>query len=232
MRFKGLLRLCGAAGALAAAAWGGVIKDPQMGLDSDGFSDPLTRSSVFSPNNGGGIFQFYNATGSQIVGLTFGTDILPGLSQQIVANNFSCNSQSTNALPNPFFKNCAIDYTPASGLLTISFFGVNPLDRDSRPETEAGEHEGIPPLPPGCGLTPDLGGCANIGHFLITLNNNFATTGAAGGWSADSNPALFSTNPVFGVLDIQTAPEPAPALLVLGALAGLAWFARRRTVSR
>ena len=78
MRFKGLLRLCGAAGALAAAAWGGVIKDPQMGLDSDGFSDPLTRSSIFSPNNGGGIFQFYNATGSQIIGLTFETDILPG----------------------------------------------------------------------------------------------------------------------------------------------------------
>jgi len=232
MRFSKLFRLSIVAALFVAPSFGDIIGDPQMGIDADGLSDPLTGNTTFSPVNGGGIFRFYNGTGQLIVGLIFDTTIRTGLSQDTIARAFNCNSAGTSALPNPFFLDCSVGYASQDGLLTISFFGVNPLDQ---PLTNSlvDLHEGIPPVPSGCLSNPDATGCTGVGHFLITLNNEFEVEDeeASGGWSPDRNPGLFDSTPQFGVAAIQTAvPEPAPVALLGGALAAiglLRWRKRR-----
>ena len=223
----------GLAVVLPLAVWAGPIKDPQMGLDADSLSSPFTTGTTFAPNNGCGVFRFFNPFPQFIVGITIETRILPELTPQQLNGVFQCNDQFTTALPNPFFKNCAINYTFADGTLDIRFFGVNP-DRgdDPFPETEAGEHEGIPPLRPGCTVaTADSEGCNRIGHFLLTLNNGFSEEGNNGGWSTTATPGIFlEGGPTFKVTQVTLTPEPATAAMLFGALVclGIAKRPRKR----
>ena len=222
----------GLAVVLPLAVWAGPIKDPQMGLDADSLSSPFTTGTTFAPNNGGGVFRFFNPFPQFIVAITVETMIRPELTPQQLSGVFQCNDQLTTALPNPFFKNCAINYTFADGTLDIRFFGVNPDNGDDPfPETEAGEHEGIPPLRPGCtSATADSETCGSIGHFLLTLNTDFATTGNDGSWlTGPDNPIFLPDGITFRVAQISLTPEPATAAMVFGALACLGIAKRRRS---
>jgi hypothetical protein len=214
------------AAAIGSIAGASVIKDPDpsMGLDSGSLSDPISTQTIFRPINGGGVFGFFNAGTSLITQLIFQTTILPNLTPQQIAGVFTCNDANTQALPNPFFLNCAVNYTQ-DGALRIDFFGVNPPTPDPFGGDLVGLHEGIPPILPGCRNTPDAQGCTDVGHFLITLNDGFLTTGANGGWSPDRTPGVFTADgPTFGVaeIDLAGAPEPATAVLSLSALLALA----------
>jgi hypothetical protein len=128
--------------------------------------------------------------------------------------------------------------------LTISFFGVNPEDPgdagNDTGDAEWFEWEGIPPVPAGCAGDPTFAehpecyGQANngqvlIGHFAITLNDNFSLTGDTGGWGNGPNPDLFPNNNVtFG--SVGDTPEPGAGLLM--AAAGIAVIAARKLLGR
>ncbi len=218
--------------AIASVAGASIIKDPdpEMGLDSGSLSDPISTSTIFRPTNGGGVFGFFNSSDSLITALIFRTTILPGLTQQQIAGVFNCNDANTEALPNPFFLDCSVSYTQ-DGTLRIDFFGVNPPTPNPFGGDLVGLHEGIPPILPGCRDTPDAPGCTDVGHFRITLNDGFVTTGANGGWAPDKTPGVFTADgPTFGVaeIDLAGAPEPATVVLSFSALLGLAGFGRLR----
>ena len=206
-----------------------------MGIDAGSFSQAITPGTNFSANNGGGVLAYYNPTTQFIISLTFQTTILTGLSQDTIASSFNCNDATNPTLPNPFFLNCSIGYVADNGRLTIDFFGVNPSEPGEvpGPDPEIGEHEGIPPLLPGCLSNPDLEDCTSVGHFLITLNDRFITdpSVANGGWSADHSPNLIPPGPLtFDVTNIGLAgvPEPATWLLLAPALLGMGVLSRRR----
>ena len=233
MRLKKILEVSVAAVVLSSVAWGGTITDPAMGLDSDSFSSPISSAGPFIPINGGGVFGFYNDTGAIISQLNIRTTILTGLSQSIIDAAFTCEQ------PTSFFLNCSIAYQPATGVLTVSFFGVNPPDGDefetpySPADNEHNEQQGIPPILAHCTLTPDIPGCNDVGHFVITLNDGFATVGDPhGGWSFDRNPELFSSDgPSFSVAAIVTeTPEPSAMILLGSGVAAV--FLRRRLTRR
>ena len=207
-------------GVIGAAAWAGTIKDPQMGIEDASFSPPIATGAMFVPVNGGGTFDFQNDTGHTIISLTFLTTIGINLSPTQISDNFSCNQPATGPTSDPFFLGCFIDYSPRSGNLTIMFSGVNPNEPGVEGcDTEVGEHEGIPTT------VPD---CPGVGHFLVTLNDNFAPTGAQGGWGVD--PTLFPNGtPTFTVANIGfDVPEPATWLLLTPALMGIGILSRRR----
>ena len=202
----------------------GTITDPTMGVDAGSFSDPLNSNTIITPINGGGVFGYYNATSSIITSLVFQTTITTGLTDDQIAAAFSCQQS------NPFFLGCSVGYTKATGVLEITFSGVNPADGDETTNNEVDEQEGIPPLLAGCELTPDSLACNTVGHFVITLNDGFALTGTSGGWSAAANPDLFTVDPHFGVQSVgieALVPEPGSAvllgfaLLTVGVVAGI-----------
>ena len=237
MSLKHLLVRCGWLLVLsAAAARAGVISDPQMGVEAGDLSQPITTGVNFIPNSGGGVFGFYNGTGQIITELVFQTTILSGLNltQDQINGVFTCNAPSTSGHPNPFFLDCSVGYVNLTGLLTISFYGVYPPDGDELPTdpfpqaNEVGEQEGIPPILPGCSSNPDSDACRDVGHFLITLNTDFAVAGASGGWSNTATPGIFTpSGPTFTVAEVDAAPEPSPAILLAPALLCLVGIARK-----
>jgi len=213
---------------LAAAARAGIVTDPEMGVEAGDLSQPIGTGVTFSPypETGGGVFDFYNGTGQVITRFVFQTTFQTSLTPDQLTGVFTCSGDHAN----PFFLDCSVGYVDLSGsvTLTIAFYGVNPPGDDIDPATigELGPQKGIPPLLPGCNSTPDAGGCTGTGHFVVTLNDGFATTGAAGGWSPNTNPAMLSL-PTFTVEEIDTAPEPSPAMLLAPALLCLAGIAYR-----
>lgn len=205
--------------------WAGTLSDPTMGVKVGSLSDPFSAGGSIVPVNGGGVFGFYNPFSFFITSLEFDVTMRTGLDPADVSAAFVCNDAETPRNANPFFLNCGVAYNPGSGLLVISFFGVNPPDSDPPGDTEAGEQEGIPPLLSGCALTPDAPGCTGVGHFLITLNDNFAIRGTpSGGWSVAGSPDLFATDPVIRIAGV---PEPSSAALLLAGLAGLSLLRSR-----
>lgn len=201
---------------LSAVAWGGVIQDPAMGVEGGVFSDPIGVGVTFIPVNGGGVFGFFNPFATFITALDFQVQIRTGLSSSLIAAAFTCNDQSTTASPNPFFLNCSISYDSVTGLLGISFFGVNPMTPDTTPfDTEIGKREGIPPLAIPC-RPPAPEDCSPRGHFAITLNNNFSvSTDSSGGWRPGASPDLFDTVPTITTTAV-TLDAPEPGTLLLG----------------
>jgi len=211
---SGNIRLIALASLAAAVAWAGPITDPAMGLDDGSLSSPIT-GATFSPINGGGVFDFFNDTGELIALLTFDTTVLPGLLPEQIAA-FVCNDANTPGHPNPFFVNCSISYHFDTGLIDISFFGLDT------------NHLGIPPGDPNCHSSIQHNPC--VGHFFVTLNDNFTLfPNGPGGWN---DPALVGPNGItFGVAGISptsSIPEPSISCLTAGALGFLAIIWRRR----
>jgi len=209
---------------LAVSSHASTITDPHMGVEDDSSSNPLNVGGTFAPNNGGGVFKYYNNTGQAIINfLLFGTYMASDLNLTSTELNgiFACNDASTPGFPNPFFLFCSISYQNTSGLLSIFFYGTLPPPPGGG---GGGPDEGIPPLPAGCDSSnADTGPCLGTGHFLITLNDGFLPTGSSGGWSQANNPVLFPNgDPIFTIDAINynplSAPEPGSALLAGGAL--------------
>jgi hypothetical protein len=206
--------------------WAGTLSDPSMGVKVGSLSDPFLEGRLIVPVDGGGVFGFYNPFSTFLTSLKFDLTIKTGLNPVDVSEAFVCNDANTpGGNANPFFLNCGVAYNPDSGFLVIRFFGVNPPDQDPPDHTEAGEQEGIPPLIPGCGPTPDGPGCNVVGHFIITLNDDFAIQGPpSGGWSVAKSPDLFAADPV---IRIGGVPEPSSGAQLLAGLAGLGFLAWR-----
>jgi len=215
----------------------GIITDPRMSILEDQFSDPLTSTTVIVPDaNGGGIFGFYNPTGVRITELTLTATIATGLDPTTISLAFACNGPNDlGGFANPFFLHCGFNYVGATGVLTVAFWGTNPLSEAD--QFQLGNHEGIPPLLPGCLPTPDAPGCTPLGHFAIDLNDTISVD--SGGWSNAANPLLFNPGqPVFGVAGFSNTfgfvpnefavPEPTTTLLVGGAFLGLVCLKFRR----
>ena len=196
-----------------------VINDPQMGMEDAGLSTAFTPSTIITPTNGGGTFEYYNPTGQTITKIDFFVQLTAGITpSSTVTSAFQCNNATTPVTaPNPYFEFCSVSYFPSNGLLVISFSGIGGVD------------QGIPPLLPGCDSTPDGPPpvCTTQGHFAITLNYNFDRNGGTidvngdqGGWYNIFGDA----SPTIGVLDFQTSdiPEPATVFSFAAALIGIA----------
>jgi hypothetical protein len=204
-----------------------------MGLESDSLSDPITVNTTFRPINGGGVFGFFNPTPLTIIALDFQTALKSGLDPATLVGVFFCNDANTPIHPNPFFTNCALDYNPTNGSLVISFFGVDDdggiqtlskaSSKDCEEDDPIFERLGILPLLADCAQTPDAPGCTGQGHFVVTLNDGFVTTGTSGGWSVAASPFFFSQDPVFrvmriaygdGTVELADIPEPSIAVIM------------------
>ena len=236
------------AGSFRAQA-NGIIHDPAMGVEKGDFSTLIYQGVNFVPlSGGGGVFGFYNGSSQNITQLLFDVNIQPNLDPSVVAQAFTCDQGNLN----PFFYNCNVQYVQSTGELGIAFYGTGqpPAPGTVTPADEAGLHDGIPPLLSGCSSTPDATGCNDVGHFAITLNNNFSLSGSNGGWNNTNSPGLFLNSgvtitaavvsttyyPYTGISlppDLEL-PEPGTSLLIGGALLALALMARhsrRRTAS-
>jgi PEP-CTERM motif len=228
--------------ACGSARANGIIHDPAMGVERGDLSTAIFQGSNFVPaGSGGGVFGFYNASVNNITELMFEVGIAPNLDLTTVQSSFSCDTGNAN----PFFFYCSVQYVPSTGLLGIAFWGTYPAPTPgtTSPPDEVGFHYGIPPLASGCAGTPDSPGCTDVGHFAITLNDNFSLNGVGGGWNDTNSPGLFTANGVtFTATDISTvfgatpqdlnAPEPATFAMMGGSLIGLGWLVRRRTKKR
>lgn len=212
------------------------ITDPAMRVLDDDFSTAIGRGTVFAPNaTGGGVFGFFNATGSIITELTFESNIAPNLTQDVIIAAFVCNQGNFN----PFFEFCSVNYGK-TGQLGIAFWGTNPLTGTEGNSSLAGQQKGVPSVLPGCNLTPDIPGCTGVGHFAVSLNDSFSLSATTGGWSFELNPELFNPGgPAFSVTEIETTfgalpsaaasvPEPATVTLIGSALVGFFVLRNRR----
>jgi uncharacterized protein (TIGR03382 family) len=245
MLSKRFMATCGMLAWLIAPAWASTIPDPSAQIDAGSQSNPFSGLGSFNPtgDNGSGIIALYNDTGGLLTSISMHTDIDPGLTYTTVNAttialdniDFSCNDANSG---NPFFLNCGVTYSyvPGNtfGVLTISFFGVNPYV----PPTSAsgldlrGAHEGIPTLLPGCASTPDGPGCTDVGHFafnFLSLQTN--------GWtdpSTESAVFLNDTFPTFAPPSYTdtASPEPGTSTLLAAGLLSLAWLTRRNYFSR
>jgi hypothetical protein len=214
----------------------GIIHDPAMGVERGDFSTAIFQGANFVPSGGGGgIFGFYNASTNNITELLFEADIQPNLDYTLIQQSFTCDGGNNN----PFFYFCSVQYVPSTGLLGIGFWGTNPapVPGTANPPDEAGLHDGIPPLLAGCLSDPEGVGCTDVGHFAITLNDNFALSGSNGGWNNTNSPGLFTSNGVtFVVAQLSTVygatpevlPEPATLATMGGALIALGWLVKRK----
>jgi len=187
--------------------------DPQMGVEPAGDPDPFTGGVQFSPDAaGGGVQEFYNATGQTITSLTFTTFLTGTYTPQQQADllaSLSCNQADDPNVPNPFFLFCSTQFFAGNDLLEFKFFGTNP---------GTGIDTGIPVPLPGCVYfhdVPPSPGCTQ-GTFSISLNFGFSLTQDGGGWNTLNNPTFTASS--VGLAP-ASAPEPASALFVGVALA-------------
>jgi len=210
-----------AAGVTATAT---PVNDPEMEIDTGGFSTPIsTTIGTAQPCDPGPLnlpcsYDFFNDTGSLLTSFTFETKINPGLSSEIITQNFTCVD------PSGYFAaggspGCAVNYIPNAidplnpsagpfGDLKYVFSAVNPPDGDETSQSELGEGEGIPAG----------------GHFMITFK----------GWKPDLTVTvnnmivpLYSGEPMTDN-SFQTVPEPAAAGSLLVGFMLLAAMWRRR----
>jgi hypothetical protein len=209
---------------LSAVAWANLTPppDPDIGFDIGDQSSPFNLNSQFQTVNGGGVSFFFNPTNGFITEVAFQVAVNAG--------TFNCFNDPQNGHTYAgFFLNCSTVFD--NGLLTITFFGTNPPGEEEPPgDTEQGEHEGIPPLLPGCLATPDADGCNVVGHFGINLNDAGLTTGS---WDSvnpnPGSPLVFTTTSIqVNGVELTQTPEPSTMLPLAGACLLIAIFGRRR----
>jgi hypothetical protein len=209
VRWKRLLAACALLSALAVAGRAGVV-DPQVGMENAGDCSLFTSGVTFTPDptNGGGTFDYCNATGGTITSLTFTTNIGaeldptpstgPNLPSENPEPDISCNNAMTAIYPNPFFLFCGVSYISGSGELIFNFNGTNST------------YQGIPA----------------DGSFIITLNTGFNPDGNSGGWLSYGDPSFTASNVQ---IDPASTPEPDSALFVgIALLAGMSLLSLRR----
>ena len=232
---------------LAASAWAGAIQDPAAWIDPGGGSLPFTGLGSFSPAQDGGIIALYNDTGLLLTSISLSTTgISTGLSQATISADFNCND-----LKSGFFLDCAISYftgtlvspengayIPGTAMLTISFSGVVPYVAPASFASSdlVGDDMGIPPLPPGCILTPDAEGCTDIGHFKFNFLNLDAppSDDNGNGWAAGDESLFPDGTPTFAppAYTDDPIPEPGTSALLGAGLLALALLSRRNYFSR
>ncbi len=194
--------------AMSSVAMADLI-DPRMIIDA-GDPDPIIITSLVvndvAPDNIHDPldFDFINGLDGIITGFTFNTMVAPGLDPAA----FTCESG--------YFLHCTALYTPGTGDLSFSFFGVNPADGDEDFSmfpfaTEAGEQEGIP----------------LHGAFHIRLV----------GFTNGSTPGLFDDThqPTAFAGTLTATPEPSAIFVLLasfGLMAAAMEFRRRRRAVR
>jgi hypothetical protein len=177
--------------------------DPFIGIDDPQTGTPITVGTMFTPINGGGIFDFYNPETSTLTELEFLVDVeevfYPAPPTPLPMG-FGTGSYGPFSCASPgIFATCLIQYEtpPVSTTYTviIDFFDPNNIPTPADP--------GIPPG----------------GDFAVDLNNNNAPNPPMGGWTDVTSP--------FDTTYIATAvPEPSMTLLLAAGCALL--FALRR----
>ena len=226
MRFGRVVVACGFLAGYSAAAFADTtpLPDPEIAIDIGSDSAAIGPGVPFQSDTtigGGGITYFYNPNLGFITQLVFSVQVQTGLS----SSQFSCFNDGSDATFGGFFLSCSDVYDSGSGLLTITFSGVNPPDPSSEAtcETEVGEHEGIPPL---------QAGCPGVGQFGIDLNNVVdgvhQTTGSWNTVSPNSDFSLTFTTTNVQDDGVNVAPEPSTMIPLAGAFLLIGIFARRR----
>ena len=197
--------------AVSFTASGALLNDPEMVIDGDCCSIPISSGiNQVQPTGASSVtYDFFNDSPNIITSFIFQTTINKGLSSAASAS-FTCTD------PGGFFLNCVVFYDPATGTLRYTFSGVNPPDGDEGTDTEIGQMEGIPPA--------SSNPVAVNGHFKITLN----------GWVTDATSGgeqLYSGVPHVDGSFTET-PEPSAALAIGTGLMLLGLLRYRRRAVR
>jgi hypothetical protein len=195
MRLRGVLVVGCFLFATASATLANPI-DPGIIVDSNdppatdlgGITNGLNGVQVTGDANV--IYKLEDNTGI-ITSLTFTTLINPNLSQATISADFTCGQDSLNQGGLGYFLHCSVGYTPTNGLdlthgvLTYSFFGVNPPEGAPdelcpAQDCEINEQEGIPTggsfFIHLLGWIPDAPGSGPLYNGLPTFTNTFTAT--------------------------------------------------------
>jgi hypothetical protein len=195
MRLRGVLVVGCFLFATASATLANPI-DPGIIVDSNdppatdlgGITNGLNGVQVTGDANV--IYKLEDNTGI-ITSLTFTTLINPNLSQATINADFTCGQDSLNQGGLGYFLHCSVGYTPTNGLdlthgvLTYSFFGVNPPEGSPdelcpAQDCEINEQEGIPTggsfFIHLLGWIPDAPGSGPLYNGLPTFSSTFTAT--------------------------------------------------------
>jgi hypothetical protein len=181
--------------------------DPEIAIDADSRSSPISLGSTCTPTaDGGGLCDFFNDTGSTITLLEFEDSVnVPGLPAGSGVGQYLPSPDPNPTFtcdPTTVFATCVILYqTPpvtTTDEVTILFSG-------------------------GPGIAPGE-------HFEVDLNNNDSLTGNTGGWNT-VDAGTFQTVEINTTNGLYTGvPEPSMMWLLAGGCALIFAFRRVRSL--